>query len=562
MLSVIALLGAICVASGHRHFGILILGRLLFGFGSECMSVTAQKMLSHRYKDSFLSLAFGFQILWGQLGSCLVFILMPVFATSLGTIAALWTVPVYAVFSLITTLLYCFIDYKYERESRTRISPPISRRSSLTPPPDSNPSSFGNSPSIALSTIFIQKPAGLSSPSTPIPDLSSPPSSSDDLDDSNTPISRRRINNDKRLTSTSSTKRQTQLQGHQNLESLQLSSSAGSADTDDGSMIYLDDEESGMVSSTQQSSSMADANETESPVITSHLLHHHNRHRREELDNVIADETEESVMAVASTRTEKFRLKDLKSLPLVFWVLLVLYFSVSTSFFVWNSFGGDRLQEKFGYEPKTAGMVVALSNLAAMASPVSGFIVDRIGHRTKFIGGGVILMLITYTAVTFTSIIPTLWYVLLGLGVSLCQPIVFASVSLVVKDSIIGTAFAIMSLAMNIGQVSFPPIVGLMHQNSGSYESSNYLFIALALLALSFSILLFFLDSSLRILDSIGLSRGTAPPSVYTSLYHTQEFSSPSPSSRISLPIDSIASPSLSTTHPSNIMEDEPSNPV
>lgn len=429
-LSAVSLVGALCVATGHRHFGILVLGRLLFGFGAESMSVTAQKMLAHRYRDSMLSLAFGFQIFWGQLGSCVVFVIMPILNEKLGTIAALWTVPIIGVTSLATTLMYYWIDVKGEQEVRKRSSPPVSPTNSMSDDPIALDDEESLSESVNLdfqaTSSFRRRRRGLTdspSPSDMVASSPSPPQSFD----------------------------------------------------------FVEEEDGGV-----------------------------------DLKGAV----------VMEGQVDKFELKDLKTFPLAFWVLLALYFSVSTTFFVWNSFGGDRLREKYDYKPKEAGMVVALSNLAAMVSPLTGFIVDRIGHRTKFIISGSALMLLTYCAITWTNVLPTMWYVLLGIGVSLSQPIVFSSVSLVVKDTITGTAFALMSLAMNIGQVAMPAMVGHMRAKSGSYQSSNYAFVALALLAVLLSTLLFVLERSMNILDTIGLWRGTAPPSVYNQLSYA---SSPPP---------------------------------
>lgn len=469
-LALASLVGAICVATGHRHFGILILGRLLFGFGSESMSVTAQKMLSHKFKDSILSLAFGFQILWGQLGSCIVFLLMPVLNDRFGTITALWSVPIMAIFSLLTTLLYYWIDVRYEADKRIRPSPPISPDASTHEATTLSDSQDIPNPSYSSSSVSLLQRSSVrsrdgksskksssnsSSSSSPTSVLTSELEETEDFD-SKTTLSRRREGGSERGEN-----------GNGSVEETGLSS-PGSNSTQEGNMLAFD-------------------------AIT-----------------------EDEQFAVPN---DKFELRDLKTLPGAFWVLLTLYFSVSTTFFVWNSFGGDRLHEKFNYPHRQAGTVVALSNLAAMASPLTGYIVDRIGHRTKFIFAGVCLMLVTYCAITWTSILPTLWYVLLGLGVSLCQPIVFASVSLIVKETITGTAFALMSLALNIGQVVFPVIVGKMHERSKSYQTSNYVFVALAVLALAFALLLYFVEQHMRVLDTVGLWRGTPPASVYTELY-------------------------------------------
>lgn len=453
-LAVCSLLGAICVATGHRHFGILILGRLLFGFGSESMSVTAQKMLSQKFKDSILSLAFGFQIFWGQLGSCVVFVLMPALDDRFGTIAALWSVPICAVFSLLTTLAYYWIDIRQTADARARPSPPVSPNISIHEEDELGLDSYSQS-----SSPFMQH--SRSRELSPYRDSSLSPLSS-------------------------------------------LSPASSSELEDDL------DYEPQRPKRRRASSRVKDSAPTIEPTSSSELSTY------TELESFDVEPIPDQPVPISP---DQFELKDLKTLPGAFWVLLTLYFSVSTTYFVWNSFGGDRLHEKYGYTPRAAGMIVALSNLAAMASPLTGYFVDRVGHRTKFIFSGVSLMLLTYCAITWTNMVPTLWYVLLGLGVSLCQPIVFASVSLVVKDTITGTAFALMSLALNIGQVVMPVIVGKMRANSGSYQTSNYVFVALATLALGFSVILYFVEQYMNILDTVGLWRGTPPPSAYAEIY-------------------------------------------
>lgn len=459
-LAISSLLGAICVATGHRHFGILITGRLLFGFGSESMSVTAQKMLSQKFKDSILSLAFGFQIFWGQLGSCVVFVLMPALNDKFGTIPALWSVPICAVFSLLTTLAYYWIDVRQTADARARSSPPISPNISIHEDVESLNESSGQ-----VTTPFMQH------------------SRSRELNHDESPNRSASLSPLSNLSPSSSA----ELEDELDFETKRPKRRRASSRTKDST--FLDS------SSADSSSAYTELQSFDSEPIPSH--------------------------PVPITNNDQFELKDLKTLPGAFWVLLTLYFSVSTTYFVWNSFGGDRLHEKFGYPHRKAGMIVALSNLAAMASPLTGFIVDRIGHRTKFIMSGVSLMLVTYCAITWSSMVPTLWYIMLGLGVSLCQPIVFASVSLVVKDTITGTAFALMSLALNVGQVLMPVIVGKMRDKSGSYQTSNYVFVALAVVALMFAALLCLVERYMKVLDTVGLWRGTPPPSAYSEIYVT-----------------------------------------
>ncbi|KAF9191379.1 hypothetical protein BGZ49_003562 [Haplosporangium sp. Z 27] len=91
---------------------------------------------------------------------------------------------------------------------------------------------------------------------------------------------------------------------------------------------------------------------------------------------------------------------------------------------------------------------------------------------------------------------PVAGMVILGLAYSLFASVLWPCIPFLVKDHQLGTAYGLVTIALNISLTLFPMIVAsILHSTDGSYIHVEGLFICLAAIALFLSIVLNVLDT-------------------------------------------------------------------
>jgi MFS family permease len=124
----ICLVGAVVTAIGD-HFGVMALGRLLYGIGSETLAVSVLVALAQWYSGGYMALLFALNLSLARLGSSAAD-LSTSFARGLyeqGWQAPLWLAVAFAVLSLAGALAYGLIDRR-EAPRGTLAKPPSPER--------------------------------------------------------------------------------------------------------------------------------------------------------------------------------------------------------------------------------------------------------------------------------------------------------------------------------------------------------------------------------------------------------------------------------------------------
>jgi MFS family permease len=124
----LCLLGAVVTALGAR-FPVMVMGRLLFGIGSETLAVAILVAFAQWFAGRYLALLFALNLSLSRLGSYLAD-RSPSFASDLyaqGWQPPLWLAAVFAVASLAGALLYFWIDRR-EAPRGTLALPPAPER--------------------------------------------------------------------------------------------------------------------------------------------------------------------------------------------------------------------------------------------------------------------------------------------------------------------------------------------------------------------------------------------------------------------------------------------------
>eukprot|EP00871_Galdieria_phlegrea_P002119 jgi/Galph1/2908/GphlegSOOS_G1556.1 len=115
-LSLITFIGQIITALGvyRESFYLLLVGRFLFGTGSESLNVCQSTIVSHWFQGSELAMAFGFSLTVSRLGSIIAFNILPSFSQRFGLYVAFVLGATLCSLSFLATLCFVYIDRKAE----------------------------------------------------------------------------------------------------------------------------------------------------------------------------------------------------------------------------------------------------------------------------------------------------------------------------------------------------------------------------------------------------------------------------------------------------------------
>jgi MFS family permease len=181
--------------------------------------------------------------------------------------------------------------------------------------------------------------------------------------------------------------------------------------------------------------------------------------------------------------------------------------------FPFRAFAIKYFQEAHGTSREVAGLLNSLLPWAAIiATPIFGYMVDRVGKRALFMALGSLLLLPLFLMVTYLPpgvdvplrlpfygdftipILLLVTMVLLGLAFSLIPAVMWPSVAYIVEGKRLGTAYALMTLCQQLGMAAVPWMVGVLNdrfragpEHPAGYSPGMWLFTALASLGLFFS---------------------------------------------------------------------------
>jgi MFS family permease len=168
----------------------------------------------------------------------------------------------------------------------------------------------------------------------------------------------------------------------------------------------------------------------------------------------LVDATVRRVGRENSTRTEdRVSWSDIKRFDRSYWYILALNVLFASVFFPFRStFAIEYFQDAKGLSLESAGLVNSWVFFAAIfATPVFGFIADRVGHRALMMTLGTLMMPLTFLILGATNW--SLWIstALMGLSFSVVPAIIWPSTAMLVEPSRLGTAYGLVNVLQNVG---------------------------------------------------------------------------------------------------------------
>ena len=174
---------------------------------------------------------------------------------------------------------------------------------------------------------------------------------------------------------------------------------------------------------------------------------------------------------------DEFHWRDIKDFSASFWLISANCIFTYIGLFWFNNISNDFFTARYGFDQTEAGRITSnVFLISAFLAPIFGAISDRIGHKVTF-------WLISTTSLTlchvlfivipsstsadksYLGVIPI---VLMGITYSIYVSSLWPMVPLVVKPTVVGSAYGLCTALQNIGLALGPLMVGgLTFKNKG-----------------------------------------------------------------------------------------------
>ena len=198
-------------------------------------------------------------------------------------------------------------------------------------------------------------------------------------------------------------------------------------------------------------------------------------------------------------KSDRFVSSDLWRFDRSYWYIVGLCVTFYSVIFPFRStFAIEYFQNAKGLSLEAAGHMNGYVFLAAIfATPLFGFVVDRVGRRSAAMFVGSLLLLAVFPTLLYTSW--DLWVstVMIGIAFSLVPAVLWPSIPYLVEEKRLGTALGLMTLLQNVGLTVVNLGAGALNDwggasaaNPDGYRPMLFLFATLSVAGLLFSALL------------------------------------------------------------------------
>lgn len=190
-----------------------------------------------------------------------------------------------------------------------------------------------------------------------------------------------------------------------------------------------------------------------------------------------------------------------------FWYILALNVLFASVFFPFRStFAIVYFQDAKGLSLEAAGLVNSWVFFAAIfATPVFGFIADRIGHRALMMTAGTLMLPLTFLILGATDW--NLWIstALMGISFSVVPAVIWPATAMLVEPARLGTAYGLINVLQNVGLAVCNLAAGWLNDNAmagpanpAGFDAMLWFFGVLGFVAFAFVALLWLRESGPR----------------------------------------------------------------
>ncbi|CAL1527854.1 unnamed protein product [Lymnaea stagnalis] len=196
------------------------------------------------------------------------------------------------------------------------------------------------------------------------------------------------------------------------------------------------------------------------------------------------------------SQEDMIKFKDILTFPFTTWLISIICVAYYVAVFPFIGLGLVFFEMKFGLTPTSANAVNSLVYIvSAVASPVFGFLIDKIGKNVFWVIIGIVVTLGCHMLLAFTFINPYVAMIIMGLSYSVLASALWPMVSLIIPGHQLGTAYGIMQAIQNLGLAVISLTAGIIVDQNG-YLILEVFFMAWLCLALIAGVLLYLFDAN------------------------------------------------------------------
>ncbi|KDO31139.1 hypothetical protein SPRG_04277 [Saprolegnia parasitica CBS 223.65] len=180
---------------------------------------------------------------------------------------------------------------------------------------------------------------------------------------------------------------------------------------------------------------------------------------------------------------------------------------------------------KYAAEQAAAFPLSIAPLLVAATAPLSGYLVDHLGHRAVLATGAMVLLGLSHALIGYTWLSLYVPLVLQGMGFSVFLSALWPAVSYCVAPHHVGTAYGVLCAVLNFGLALVPMLVVIEHNLTGVYVPYvNGMFMVLSLLGVGICATLCVVDhANGGALDGITMTQVQPPPVLLSEVLATEE---------------------------------------
>ncbi len=213
---------------------------------------------------------------------------------------------------------------------------------------------------------------------------------------------------------------------------------------------------------------------------------------------ILESKAEKTYQIGEAGATDKVQFSDIFKFGKSYWYVVALCITFYSGIFPFQTFAVKFFIEAHGTSRELGGFLSSMLTLFAMvATPLFGLLVDKIGKRSLFMMFGSLLLVPVYLMMVYTSVSLYVPMAMMGIAFSLIPAIMWPSVSYLVEQSKLGTAYGLMTLIQNIGLAGFNFLIGWANDysaasavNPGGYALGMWIFSILGFVGFLFAFLL------------------------------------------------------------------------
>lgn len=165
---------------------------------------------------------------------------------------------------------------------------------------------------------------------------------------------------------------------------------------------------------------------------------------------------------------EVVKLSDVFTFKLSFWLVSVICVAYYVAIFPFIAMGKVFFQHKYHLEPQEANTIVSLVYwVAAVASPVFGFIIDKTGRNVFWVFLSTVFAMYSHAFMAFTNLNPYWCMLLLGFSYSMLAASLWPLIALIIPEYQLGTAYGFCQSVQNLGLAIVLIVSGIIVDKSG-----------------------------------------------------------------------------------------------